>query len=231
MTLFRRSRTEWLTTSPRIGPVLLLVGLTAGTAARADLTADLCHAAAAEASAATSVPVEILTAIMLTETGRTMEGRLEPWPWTINTGDAGHWFPDRETALRFAEDLLQSGRTSFDIGCFQINFRWHGGAFTSIEQMFDPDANARYAAEFLTSLMDDSGDWSIAAGAYHSRTPALAERYRSRFDTILADLGARPPTRPREAPATGGYDHPLLQSREGSRTPGSLVPLSVVPST
>jgi hypothetical protein len=180
----------------------------------------------------------VLEAIALTESGRSVEGRLQPWPWTVNTGDEGHWFPDRATATAFAEDLLRAGRTSFDVGCFQINYRWHGAAFASVAAMFDPGDNARHAARFLADLAREGGDWSVAAGAYHSRTPALAERYRTRFDTILAGLTGRAPLpgpgpapAPQEPAGPPGYSHPLLQARDAPRSPGSLVPLAPVPAT
>ena len=48
--------------------------------------------------------------------------------------------------------------------------------FPSLEAMFDPDTGADYAAHFLQSLYAERGDWSAAAGAYHSQTPARAER-------------------------------------------------------
>ncbi len=152
----------------------------------------------------------------------------------INAGGEGHWFPDRATAVRFAEELRAAGRTNFDVGCFQLNLRWHGGAFESIEAMFDPERNARYAAQFLANLAREGGGWSAAAGAYHSRTPDLAERYRDRFDAIRADLGDLPAAP--DTPATtdelhDGYSHPLLQARDAPRTPGSLVPLGPVPAT
>ena len=56
--------------------------------------------------------------------------------------------------------------------------------------MFDPDAGAAYAAQFLKSLYAERGDWSAAAGAYHSQTPERAGVYRARFDRILAGLSA-----------------------------------------
>ena len=198
--------------------------------------ADLCQSAAGAAAAETGVPGNVLVAITLTETGRSLDGRLQPWPWTVNEGGEGHWFPDRATAERFAEELLRAGKTSFDVGCFQINYRWHGEAFEGVAAMFDPDRNARHAARFLTDLAAEGGSWSDAAGAYHSRTEALAARYRTRFDTILASLeGGVPAPAPggaaRAQAAGSGYSHPLLQAREAPRTPGSLVPLAPVPAT
>ena len=58
--------------------------------------------------------------------------------------------------------------------------------------MFDPDAGAAYASQFLKSLYAERGDWSLAAGAYHSQTPERAGVYRARFDRILAGLAGRP---------------------------------------
>ena len=203
--------------------------------ATASTPAELCRAALPQAAEDSGVPETVLAAIALTESGRSIEGRLQAWPWTVNAGGQGHWFPDRAAAVGFAEELLRAGRTSFDVGCFQVNYRWHGEAFDSVSTMFDPESNARYAARFLADLARESGSWSAAAGAYHSRTPALAERYQARFDTILADLGGdagpaaapAPPERARGA----GYRHPLLQARDAPRSAGSLVPLALVPAT
>lgn len=120
-------------------------------------------------------------------------GRLRPWPWAINREGQSYWFASRDEALAFARQSLAEGRTSFDVGCFQINYRWHGQGFASLEAMFDQDQSGIYAARFLRDLYGETGSWSAAAGAYHSRTPEFAEIYRARFDRILADLGAAPP--------------------------------------
>ena len=70
----------------------------------------------------------------------------------------------------------------------QINYRWHGHAFPSLDAMFDPEWTATYAAQFLRTLYEERGSWSAAAGAYHSLSPELAAIYRTRFDRLLADL-------------------------------------------
>ncbi len=139
-----------------------------------------------------SVPQSVLHAISLTETGRMLNGRLRPWPWAINREGQGHWFSSREEALDFARRSVAEGRRSFDVGCFQINYHWHGENFESLEAMFDPDVGAAYAARFLDELHREKGDWSAAAGAYHSRTPQFANKYRARFDRILANIDGAP---------------------------------------
>lgn len=157
--------------------------------ARADSSsAALCEEAIVEGARRGGVPVEILHAIALTETGRSAGGRLRPWPWAINREGEGFWFDSREEALAFARESVAAGRPSFDVGCVQINYRWHGHAFPSIEAMLDPQWTATYAAQFLRSLYEERGSWSEAAGAYHSLTPELARLYRARFDRILAEL-------------------------------------------
>ena len=122
------------------------------------------------------VPEGVLHAVSLTETGRAQNGRLRPWPWAINREGQGYWFRNREEALAFAKASVAAGRTSFDVGCFQINYFWHGRNFPSLEAMFDPETGADYAASFLRSLYQERGDWSAAAGAYHSQQPDRAER-------------------------------------------------------
>jgi hypothetical protein len=173
-------------------PVLaiLLLAAMSGTPSRAETGAEICERAIASGALRAGVPQEVLHAISLTETGRPDNGRLRPWPWAINREGQGHWFRNRDEALAFAKASLAAGRPSFDVGCFQINYRYHGMKFPSVEAMFDPDAGAAYAAQFLRSLYH--GDWSAAAGAYHSQTPARAAVYRARFDRILASLGGAP---------------------------------------
>lgn len=207
-----------------------LVGLALTTQTLRANPSDLCLASARTASQETGVPLPLLIAISQTETGRRRNGHTEPWPWTVNMEGEGHWFESRDAALRFAAAGRERGARSFDVGCFQLNYRWHGANFASLEAMFDPDANALYAATFLSRLHAELGDWGLAAGAYHSRTESLAARYRARVEGHLAEVDlaqvqtapsllARPGGRPRE------NAFPLLRAGAGAGL-GSLVPLN-----
>lgn len=158
---------------------------------------EICEKIAKQISNETGVPESVLQAISLNETGRKNEGRVRPWPWTVNMEGKGVWFDNYPEALAYAKKEFARGARSFDLGCFQINYKWHHKAFSSIEEMFDPVANARYAAKFLSELYDEKGDWTAAAGAYHSRTPKYANRYSARFAkfrTLLEQkaVGANP---------------------------------------
>ena len=202
----------------------------------------LCDAAAQKASEATGVPISVLKAISLTETGRKRGGEMRPWPWTVNMEGKGVWFDDPDSAKAYVYKHYKAGARSFDVGCFQLNYRWHGENFASIEEMFQPEPNALYAAQFLSDLYKEMGNWSAAAGAYHSRTKKYATRYRKRFDVFRAAYahqdGAPPAPIPVAAspePAPVQVVHrvnkfPLLKMGQGARGLGSLVPITTAPA-
>jgi hypothetical protein len=170
-----------------VGLLLAILGLGAPAFAVSD-PSEICDMAASEASQREGVPLSVLKAISLNETGRKKNGAFRPWPWTVNMEGKGVWFDSREEAQAYAQKEYDRGARSFDLGCFQINFKWHGENFSSIEQMFDPMANAIYAARFLRDLYAEQGSWEAAAGAYHSRTPEFADRYAARFSRIRNGL-------------------------------------------
>lgn len=147
--------------------------------------ANICDLAAKNAAQNGNVPLQVLLAITRVETGRQQNGLIRPWPWTINQGGQGHWFDTAEQAIAFAENQLAQGHENFDVGCFQINMRWHGVNFTSLKQAFDPQDNAAYAANFLLSLYQIKGDWSEAIAAYHSHTADKAKKYVEKVVKVL----------------------------------------------
>ncbi len=185
---------------------------------------NLCDRAALRAARTHGIPDDVMLAITRVETGRTSQGQTSPWPWTVNMEGAGHWFSTEDEARSFVFSRFKDGARSFDVGCFQINYKWHSSGFKSIDEMFDPDLNAAYAARFLTKLYNEFGDWSKAAGAYHSRTRQYADLYIARFDATRADLnGAAPEPDTDPLPILGHASRqPLIGS--GSGDLGSLVP-------
>ncbi len=221
---------------------LCLVGSAAGYGAPLVLTAlpsasSICDSHALRASRKTGVPFDVLRAVSRTETGRRSGSLLVPWPWTVNMEGKGKWFADRDSARRYAQKHFDNGARSFDVGCFQINYKWHSQAFRSLDEMFDPKKNALYAARYLRRLFDEFGDWPSAVGAFHSRTPALAGPYVARYTRILASLQESPALvadRPAHDFATFLSDRqPLLSAIAGTGSPtggarsrGSLVPLT-----
>ncbi|MEZ5798728.1 MAG: lytic transglycosylase domain-containing protein [Paracoccaceae bacterium] len=210
-------------------PIILAAnGLASARAMPDSDAARMCLDAARYAAQETGVPYRVLVALTLTETGRSRDGALQPWAWSLNEGGASAWFSTREEALEHLTGAIAGGVRNIDVGCFQLNYRWHGAAFASLDAMMEPRSNALYAARLLGRLAGDSGDWIAAAGAYHSATPEVADRYLSRFTpilTALADTGQDTADAGPLGPETRANAFPLLQAG-GSRSAGSIVPIA-----
>ena len=140
-----------------------------------------CQAAIQGVERTARLPPALLTAIAHTESGRTLPGGgLVAWPWTINVAGTGYYYGNAEEAIAAVEAFRASGIQSIDVGCMQVNLMHHPDAFASLQQAFDPTVNVRYAAQFLGRLQAEFGNWPAAVGAYHSRTPDLADEYGRR---------------------------------------------------
>jgi len=178
------------------------------SAAGKPLPATACLMAARQAAAAEGIPPDLLVSIALAESGRTQKGATVPWPWTVNSEGRGWWFETKQAAIAQVRRLQGQGHRSIDVGCFQVNLRWHQDAFASLDQAFDPPANAAYAAQFLAELRRAFGLES-ATGRYPSATPALSARYRarvvSRRDRAEALLAALPADGLRQASSVTAF--------------------------
>ncbi|NDV50807.1 lytic transglycosylase domain-containing protein [Salipiger sp. PrR003] len=135
------------------------------------------------------IPNDILLGIGLQETGQSDDsGKLTPWPWSANAAGKGRWFDSKANAVSWARHQLNTVTSSVDVGCMQINLRWHPDAFENLEAAFDPDTNVDYAARLLLRLKQQSGTWELAAGSYHSATPKYRQQYlrllRKKFSYI-----------------------------------------------
>lgn len=158
-----------------------------GVARSVDQT-QVCDAAARQAAEKSDVPLGILLSIARVETGRNMDGSFAPWPWSANVAGKGYFFATQKEAISFAQGQLAKGSANFDVGCFQINLRWHSKHFRSLEDAFDPSANASYAAQFLTELHQSEGSWSAAVAAYHSRTTIHADQYLEKVKSVWKSI-------------------------------------------
>lgn len=155
---------------------------------------DLCRAATQREEGYRAMPANLLSAISLVESGRwdKARGGRVAWPWTVMAEGRGRYLPSKEEAIAEVQRLKAKGVRNIDVGCMQVNLHWHGEAFDSLEEAFDPRANAAYAAEFLTNLHAETRDWDTAAAYYHSRTPERAEYYSGKVKIALAELEGQP---------------------------------------
>ena len=129
--------------------VALALALTLAARPAAPHQGRLCTGAIRTAERTFDLPEGLLMAVALTETGRRIGDALTPWPWSINAAGEGVWLDDRGAALERVRDLQRSGIESIDVGCMQVNLKWHEAAFSSLEAAFDPGTNVAYAARHL----------------------------------------------------------------------------------
>ena len=155
----------------------------------------LCRRAIQQAEAGSVLPPHMLGAIAHVESGRRdpVTGRIDPWPWTINAEGRGNFFDSKADAIAFARQLQARGVRSFDVGCLQINMMHHPDAFSSLEEAFDPGANARYAVKFLNELREKTGSWETASAWYHSANPEQGIPYRGLVVEAMDQEAKLPP--------------------------------------
>ncbi len=197
-----------------------------------------CVDAAHEAEEKYGLPAGLLLAIGEIESGRqTSEGR-RPWPWSINAEGTDYISETMEGAIANVHTMQARGIRSIDTGCFQINMMFHPDAFPSLEAAFDPQANALYAARFLTELRGRTASWGEAVAAYHSATPWRGEAYRQLVWQAWLGVPAQPgmsavagrsvqvfvPSGAEPAVQSGSTDHISGTSTHSSGTGGSHRP-------
>ena len=123
-----------------------------------------CESHMAAAARRHGVPLGMLYAIGLTETGR----RQSLHPWALNIHGRTLFAASRQEALRAFRKARARGKTLIDLGCMQINHHYHGRHFRSPWEMLDPARNVDYAARFLKRLGRREGSWTMAAARYHA---------------------------------------------------------------
>jgi hypothetical protein len=205
----------------------------AASAALENSQSRLCYGAIAAAEALTHIPDAFLSAIGRVESGRVVSGTgtVAPWPWTINAAGVGHFYATKAEAVSAVYQFQAQGVRSLDVGCLQVNLFYHPEAFASVDQAFDPAANAAYAARFLLSLHAQTGSWPRAAAAYHSSTPLLGQSYQQKVLAAWAEPdrplpaatpdAAPPQAKPAPAktarPAAAPPKPPIIETAAASR--------------
>ncbi len=149
--------------------------------------------------AASGIPEGLLLAVAITESGRWIDGRLRPWPWTTNARGQGVHHASAEEAARHIRALSRTGVLSIDIGALQLNWRWHRGRFAGSDPLaaLNVRDNVKAAAQFLVELRRRHGSWTEAVARYHGFEPRrrayLCATYREllRLRSAAASAAAR----------------------------------------
>ena len=123
-----------------------------------------CEAEILRAAQRYGIPVGILYAVGLAETGRS--GSLQPNALNI---EGRALFPaNKAAAVAAVEEARRGGSRLIDLGCMQINQHYHGSRFRTLGDMLDPRLNVDYAARFLLTLKARHDTWSMAVARYHA---------------------------------------------------------------
>jgi soluble lytic murein transglycosylase-like protein len=133
-------------------------------AVEAPATGNVCERVMKDASARYDVPLGMLYAVGLTESGR----KESLQPFAMNVEGRSYFATSVADGIRHFEDARKAGAKLIDIGCMQINHYYHSSEFASLEAMFEPRANVDYAARFLKSLRQREGSWTLAVARYHA---------------------------------------------------------------
>lgn len=110
-----------------------------------------------------NIPSGLLLAVAKTESNLN--------PFALNINGKPLYFSCKDEAIKAINEAIASGVFNIDIGISQINYRWHGENFTSIDSMLSIDTNLSYAAAHLSNLKLKHGDWHKALRHYHSAKP------------------------------------------------------------
>lgn len=146
-------------------PILALTTITFSFGLdRSDASSGRCESEIAGAATRHDVPIAILYAVGLTESGR--DNRLHQF--ALNIEGETHFPAHISSARQTVRKALRNGRTLIDIGCMQINHKYHAARFANLDAMFEPSQNVDYAARFLKRLKRRHGTWSMAVARYHA---------------------------------------------------------------
>ena len=151
---------------------------------------ELCEIAADKAEADYQIKPNLLQTIASVESGRwnAEAGKRVAWPWTVHAKGKGRYYKTKAEAIAAVQDLQRRGITNIDVGCMQINLKYHGTAFKNLDEAFDPQKNANYSAQFLRSLYKrNKQNWTKTAMHYHSRNLRRGTSYKNRLEKHYAE--------------------------------------------
>ena len=125
----------------------------------------------------TDIPKGLLLGIGKAEAIRKINNKYIIWPWTINHAGKSLFFENKEQMKNYVFKHLKRNDFNIDVGCMQINIKWHKNNFKKISDMFEVNPNISYAASFLKQLKNKHGSWDKAIKHYHSSDPKKNNPY------------------------------------------------------
>ena len=114
------------------------------------------------------IPSTVLYAVALQESGVRRNGRIVPWPWSLNVAGQSHRYATRADACAGLQQAIRATpHTRIDAGLGQINLGYHQQRYSTACDLLDPYRNLAIAAEILHEQHTPGEDWLLAIGRYH----------------------------------------------------------------
>ena len=153
-------------------------------------TYNLCSIAIQDVEASHNIKQNLLQTIASVESGKYISsvGRRLPWPWTVHAEGKGRYYKTKNEAITAVKQLQENGIQNIDVGCMQINLKYHGHSFKNLEEAFDPKKNVSYSASFLKKLYNKTNDWKKTAMQYHSKNTRHGINYKNRLERHYAEF-------------------------------------------
>lgn len=104
------------------------------------------------------LPVPLLYAIALKESGKTVDGEFQPHPYAIGIGadksmdqlsHQGLYFDSKEEAVYALQALLEAGYLNLGLGMMQVNIMANPDIVENYADLFDPELNMKAAGQVI----------------------------------------------------------------------------------
>lgn len=155
---------------------------------------ELCEIAADKAEKEYNIKTNLLQTIASVESGRwnAKAGRRVAWPWTVHANGKGRYYKTKAEAVAAVQALQDRGIRNIDVGCMQVNLKYHGKAFSSLDEAFEPEKNAAYSAQFCVSSISATSKTGPRPPCITIRaTCARGRTTRTVWKSIMPSMSAR----------------------------------------
>ena len=165
------------------------------------------------------LPKYLLQTISIKESERWIPEKKEiyAWPWAVTSGFESNYYPSKKQAINAVRSLQAKNIKNIDVGCMQINLKYHPKAFKSLEEAFDPTSNITYATKFLKKLYKKNKSWKKAISFYHSSTPKLSQKYLIKIENIWEKVRQNEARKKRKQVIQKFNERKLLLSKRNSK--------------
>jgi hypothetical protein len=143
--------------------------------------ADACTEQAVAVERERSVPLGLLHAIALAESGYNGQ----PHPYALRIGRKSLYPANPEQALRLLIGSKGHAPRYANVGCMQLALPGRHRTVAAAERMLDPAINMRAAASYLIGWQATTGSWTAAVSHFQGGGPRARQAYVCRIWNYL----------------------------------------------